>query len=132
MHESLLKIEIDWKFNVPNASHMGRAWETMVRTVRDVLQVLLKKQVLNHEGLSTVFCQVENIVNSRPLTYVSSDSHDLQPITPNDLPHMKETTVLPPGWFVAEDAYTRRRWRQVAYIAEAFWRRWSREYLASL
>ena len=31
-----------------------------------------------------------------------------------------------------EDAHSRRRWRQVQYLAEVFWRRWIREYLLRL
>ena len=48
----------------------------MIRSVRQVIQVLLKKQRLDDEGLATVMCQAENIVNSRPLTHVSEDAQD--------------------------------------------------------
>jgi len=33
---------------------------------------------------------------------------------------------------VKEDIYSRRRWRQVQYLADLFWRRWTREYLPTL
>ena len=40
--------------------------------------------------------------------------------------------LAPPGDFVAEDLYTRRRWRRVQYLADQFWTRWRREYLQNL
>ena len=32
---------IEFKMNVPNASHMGGVWERQIRTVRNVMSVLL-------------------------------------------------------------------------------------------
>ncbi|KAJ8403279.1 hypothetical protein AAFF_G00354960 [Aldrovandia affinis] len=36
---------------------------------------------------------------------------------------------MPPGLFRKEDLYCKRRWKQVQYIADLFWKRWIREYL---
>ncbi|KAK0144385.1 hypothetical protein N1851_017233 [Merluccius polli] len=46
---------------------------------------------------------------------------------------MKATVPLPPpGIFVAEDLYAKKRWRRVQYLAEQFWGRWRKEYLANI
>jgi hypothetical protein len=103
-----------------------------VRSIKQVLQVLLREQLLDDEGLNTVMCQAEFIVNSRPLSHVSEDASDPQPITPNHLLHLRAPTVFPLGVFDQKDLYSRRRWRQVAYMAEVFWSRWRREYLTTL
>jgi len=124
--------EIEWKYNPPGASHMGGVWERQIRTVRKVLSALLKEQVLDDESLNTVMCQAECIVNSRPLTAVSDDVSDLEALTPNHLLTLKHEPVLPPGIFVSQDSYSRRRWRQVQYMADIFWKRWTREYLPLL
>ena len=56
-----------------------------------------------------------------------------RPLTPNDLLTMKTGVVVqPPGEFQREDMYGRKRWRQVQYLANQFWTRWKREYLANL
>ncbi|KAK7913477.1 hypothetical protein WMY93_013688 [Mugilogobius chulae] len=34
--------------------------------------------------------------------------------------------------FSSADSYTRRRWKQVQYLADVFWRRWSQEYLSTM
>ena len=85
IHDHLLQHQIVWHFNPPRASHMGGVWERMIRTVRKVLNPLLKEQVLDDEGLVTLLCMVESIVNSRPLTPVSDDPCDSSALTPNGI-----------------------------------------------
>ena len=38
----------------------------------------------------------------------------------------------PPGLFQKEDSFSLRRWRQVQYLEDIFWKRWSKEYLPPL
>lgn len=84
------------------------------------------------EGLQTLFCEIEAILNSRPITTLSDDHHDLEPLTPNHILLLKSSPTLPPGLFQSSDVYNRRRWRQVQYLADLFWKRWSQEYLPLL
>lgn len=51
-------------------------------------------------------------------------------LTPNHLLLLKAKLLLPPGEW--NDIYSRRRWHQVQYLADLFWKRWTREYLPSL
>lgn len=130
--ERLSQNEIEWKYNPPGASHMGGVWERLIRSVRQVLNLLLKEQTLDDESLYTVMCLAEHIVNSRPLTVVSDDINDLEALTPVHLLNLRRQSVLPPGIFDQRDNYVKRRWKQVQYIADIFWRRWTREYLPLL
>ncbi|XP_041470151.1 uncharacterized protein LOC121419759 [Lytechinus variegatus] len=127
---------IDWSFNPPGASHYGGVWERQIRTIRKVLQAVLNEQYLRtcqtEEQLHTLMCEVEAIVNSRPLTRVSDDPGDLEVITPSSLLNMKRTSTLPPCKSTMGDIYARRRWKQMQHLADDFWRRWIREYLPSL
>ncbi|XP_038131095.1 uncharacterized protein LOC119776626 [Cyprinodon tularosa] len=131
IEEHLLQRETQWKFNPPAASHMGGVWERQIRSVRSILMSLAGQQILDDEGLTTLFCIIENIVNGRTLTKVSEDPRDSQPLTPNDLLLLRPECPLPPGHFVKQDLY-RRRWRQVQYLADIFWVRWVKEYLPNL
>ena len=45
---------------------------------------------------------------------------------------MKTRVVVPPGDFEDEGVYAKKRWRVVQYLANIFWSRWRKEYLASL
>ena len=80
----------------------------------------------------TLMCEVESILNARPLTKVSDDSRDLNALTPNHLLLLKSDAVLPPGIFDKSDQYCNKRWRQIQYMANVFWKRWMREYLPIL
>ena len=41
--------EIAWSFNPPTASHMGAAWERMIRSIRRTLDALMTTQTLTDE-----------------------------------------------------------------------------------
>ena len=124
--------KIEWIFNPPSASHMGGAWERMIRSVRQILKAILKEQLVSDEVLSTVMAEAVNILNSRPLTHNSDSPLDEQPLTPNHLLHLRPCPGLPPGIFDKDDLSCRRAWRQAQYLANLFWRRWTSEYLPTL
>ena len=128
----LLHRNISWKFNPPTASHMGGIWERQIRTIRKILGVLLKEQTLDDEGLSTLMCQIEAIINNRPLTRLSDDPRDMEPLTPNHLLLLRSGPTLPVGVFTEGDSFSRRRWRHIQYLANLFWTRWVKEYLPLL
>ncbi|KAK2910703.1 hypothetical protein Q8A73_008418 [Channa argus] len=123
---------IKWMFNPPSASHFGGVWERLIRSVRKVLSATLKDQSLDEEGLQTLLCEVEAILNSRPITTPSDDPNDLEALTPNHLLLLKTQPSIPQGVFQEDDLYSRRRWRQVQYMADLFWKRWVKEYLPEL
>ena len=130
--EKLQTENIEWSFNTPSASHHGGIWERLIRSVRSVLAGLMKDcgHVFDDEGLQTLICEVEAILNTRPITTVSSDPNDIEALTPNHLLTGKTKIVTPPpGCFQRHDLYMRRRWRRVQYAANLFWTRWRREYL---
>ena len=133
--EFLMKYSIQWVFNPPAASHMGGIWERQIRTARKVLSSLSHEYgyKLDDDSFQTLMCEVESIINSRPLTTVSSDPNDVDPLTPNHILTMKSSIVLPPpGNFQRADVYQRKRWRRVQYLANIFWSRWKKEFLATL
>ena len=139
IQNELLKVNCDWfsfKMNVPAASHMGGVWERMIRSVRNVLDALLRSNAsqLDDESLRTLMCEAEAVVNSRPLTVDSlNDPDSLSPLTPSHILTMKSKIVLsPPGVFLSADKYCRARWRRVQHLANEFWSRWRKEYLSSL
>ena len=127
---------VEFRMNIPNASYMGGVWERMIKSVRRVLAAILDQhgQNLDDELLCTFLVEAELVVNSRPLTYPDMNSPDSEePITPLQLLTLKAKVVYPPpGLFVKEDIYCRKRWRRVQYLADQFWIKWKKEYLPTL
>ncbi|CAI5670359.1 unnamed protein product [Oreochromis niloticus] len=134
--ESLRQLGCEFVMNPASASHMGGAWERQIRTIRSVLTSILdhSSKRLDTSSLRTYLYEVMAIINSRPLTtHLLNDPTGPQPLTPNHILTMKSSVVLPPpGEFVKEDLYLRKRWRKVQYLANEFWTRWKREYLLNL
>ena len=128
----LIQRGIVWSFNPPGASHFGGIWERQIKSIRKILTGICKEQNLTDESLITLMCEVESIINSRPITTISNDPNDLEPLTPNHLLLLKSPMALPPGVFNPQDCYSRKQWRQVQYLANVFWSRWIKEFLPLL
>ena len=104
--EKLRKQQIDWRFNPPGASHIGGVWERQIRTVRIILSNLLREHGnrLDDESLHTLLCEVESIVNSRPIAAISCDFRDPLPLSSSQILTVKTKVVLPPpGKFQRND-----------------------------
>lgn len=132
IQRALLQKGVDWSFNPPSSPHFGGVWERLIRLVKQSLCVVLRQQTLDDEALQTVLCEAEAILNDRPISNISNDPNDLEALTPNHLLLLKGNPALPPGLFERSDSYAKRRWRQVQYISDLFWKRWVREYLPLL
>ena len=130
--EHMAQKDVEWKFNPPSASHMGGMWERLIRSLRSALNSLSRLQTLTDESLATFVAETERILNDRPLTEVSDDIEDLEPLTPNHVLLAQRKHCFAPGVFVKEDGLLRRRWRQAQYLTDLFWKRWLKEYLPTL
>ena len=118
----LLENRCDFVMNVPYSSHRGGVWERQSRTTRSILNTVLTQFQgrLDTSTLRPFLYKAIAIINNRPLTQQClNDPKSLEPLTPNHLLTMK-TKILPPppGNFVPEDVYARKRWRRVQYLAE--------------
>ena len=107
---------VDWQFNPPLASHMGGLWERMIRAIRRVLCALLNSNTrMTDDVLHTIFCEVENIINSRPLTKASDDVNDESVITPNHFLLLSGNYSVP---WVRREAHTDVcKWRTSVWLA---------------
>ena len=107
IHEYLLQKDIRWIFNPPTGSHHGAVWERCIITIRKIMAALNKQQTIDDEGLNTFMCEIEAIVNGRPITTVSNDHRDKEPLTPNHLLLLRSSIDLPIGRFEKADLYAR-------------------------
>ena len=123
---------IRWHFNSPSAPHMGGAWERLVRSVKVALDVVLREQAPNEKVLLTLLAEVEHSINSRPLTNVSVDPRDQEALTPNHFLIGESSGHLRLDRYEAETSNPRKQFRIAQSFADAFWKRWIREYLPTL
>jgi hypothetical protein len=132
IHDFLLRNNTEWHFITPHAPHFGGVWESLVKSVKKALKAVLKEQVVTESVLRTTLIEVEAIINSRPLTYNSSDANDLTALTPGHFLHGGATYTGNIGKFPPQDVCNRKRWRQTQVLVDHIWKRWLREYLPNL
>ena len=122
---------ISWHFQIPSSPTMGGAWERLIRSVKQGLEISMKSRHPSFEVLETMMTEVEHTVNSRPLTEVSVDPNDLRSLTPNDFLHMHSVRV--PDWTKRNEIPSLKKfWHMSQVLANVFWQRWVKEYLPTL
>jgi len=130
--DHLTRNAIEWKFNPPSSPWMGGVWESLVKIVKRALKTVITDRLLTDEALTTFLCEVESVVNSRPLTSISDDPNDFDAITPNHFIINRSNDNTPLGNFDDKDLDSRRKWRKVQAVTNMYWKRFTREYLSTL
>lgn len=122
---------IFWKFNVPASPWWGGWWERLIRICKDLSKRMLGRKKLNLPQLETCMFEVEAIVNSRPLTYISEDQDDLVPLTPAMF-----LRDIPAAEFPEEKALDaqalRNQHRDLCKLRDELKSRFVKEYLSQL
>ena len=88
----------------------------MVKAAKKAIYAVIGERDVNDEGLITVFAEVESLLNSRLLTYQSSDPRDDVPLTPNHFLHGQMGGQLAPESFETTSLHPRQRWPKVQDI----------------
>lgn len=129
----LLKNEVEWKFIPPRAPHMGGLWERAVRSAKTHLVKVVGDAHLTYEQLYTILCQVEGVLNSRPLTALSDDPNDYSALTPGHFLIGDSLATFPERYPEDEVPVNRLKiYERLQAMLRHFWKRWSSEYLTSI
>ena len=149
MKEVFKASEFQEKFSKHNIKHIripaysawvGACWERMIGVIKSCLYKVVGRSAIDYFKLLTILSDVQNAVNSRPLTYRCADDSSLDIITPN---HFIKPYVDNSLLFKSEDenllkADTPCRKQVIKtlehreYLVEKFREMWYQEYLASL
>ncbi|XP_035986234.1 uncharacterized protein LOC118559686 [Fundulus heteroclitus] len=132
LKDQLSQHQISFKFNPPSAPHFGGIWEREIRSVKAALYATVQPHAIPEEVLRTVLIEVEGILNSKPLGYVSSDVADADPVTPNLLLMGRLDPSLPQAVYEESELLSRKRWKHSQILADQFWKYFIRHYLPTL
>ncbi|XP_049878088.1 uncharacterized protein LOC126375230 isoform X6 [Pectinophora gossypiella] len=121
---------IKFTFNPPYSPTFGGLWEAGVKSAKHHVKRIVGNANLTFEELSTLFTQIEAILNSRPLTPLSHDPNDLSPLTPGHFLIGRPLTSLPapPG----DNMKLKNRYILIENLRQRFWERWRHEYLSEM
>jgi len=132
IRQFLCEQETTWNFIPPNAPHFGGLWEAAVKAAKYHMARIIGSAHLTFEEIQTVLAEVEAILNSRPLTQLSSDPSDLAYLSPGHFLVGTAMNGLPCRDLCDINENRLTRWQRVNQIRQHFWKRWSTEYLHSL
>ncbi|GFX75326.1 integrase catalytic domain-containing protein [Trichonephila clavipes] len=123
---------IEWKFIPPRAPFFGGLWEASVKSIKYHLRRVVSGSNLTYEEFLTVCIQIEGILNSRPLCLLSSNSDDLNTLTPaHFLIGRSMTSVVEPNLIeLKENAL--KKWQRITRLVQLIWNKWHRCYLSEL
>lgn len=134
-------IGITWQFNVERAPWWGGAFERLVRSTKRCLKKLIGRAHISLDELTTVLAEIEAVLNSRPLSYVSTEDLE-EPITPSHLVVGRRILSLPDNLsymcdpddkeFNLDANQMTARVRHLNNVLNHFWKRWRTEYLSCL
>ncbi|XP_058810958.1 uncharacterized protein LOC131675834 [Topomyia yanbarensis] len=123
---------IQWHFSPPSAPHLGDIWEAAVRSAKKHLLKVIGENPVSPEDFTTLLVQVERCLNSRPLTSMSEDPNDLEPLTPSHFLVGASLQALPEPNLENVQLNRLNKWQLMQRKLQDFWRRWRREYLCQL
>ncbi|KYN50081.1 Pro-Pol polyprotein, partial [Cyphomyrmex costatus] len=132
IHNYCMKQAIQWHFIPPYSPHMGGIWEAGIKSVKTHLRKILGEALLSFEEMYTILTQIEAVLNSRPLTPLSTDPTDLQALTPGHFLIGAPLNAIPQCSLTEMPNNRLNRFQYLTKLVQSFWSRWSREYLSTL
>ncbi|EYC20167.1 hypothetical protein Y032_0022g485 [Ancylostoma ceylanicum] len=143
----LAKHSIQWNFIPPASPWMGGAWERMVGTVKRALLKTIGRRKVTEEILATFLCEIESVVNSRPLTVIGNHDDINDVLRPVDFIYKSirhGTEVIPqeeqcqddppfqPTPEISTQLDAKRAILEAEKLTAKFWEKWKTEYLIEL
>jgi len=132
LREYGVKKKIKWIFQPPSAPHWGGVHESLVKSVKRTLYRTLtdissRNRYLKEDEFRTLMADITGFLNSRPLTYESSDVDDFRALTPNHFLLQRASASAPPGEFSIPNQ--RDHFKFIQHVSNLVWSRWIKEYL---
>lgn len=124
--------DIKFSFIPPYAPHFGGLWEAGIKSCKGHVRRVVRNANLTFEEFSTVLAQIEAILNSRPLTPMSSEPNDFLPLSPGHFLVGRPLTAPASNNLDTVPMNRLSRYEKVEQMRQHFWARWSKEYVSEL
>ncbi|XP_050300157.1 uncharacterized protein LOC126738766 [Anthonomus grandis grandis] len=124
--------KIEWQFILSRSPHQGGLCESTVKSAKRLIQRVIGSKNLTFEQTSTIFCQVEAVLISRPLTPLSLSQNDLQILTPGYFLIGASPNAVPQQKIFCVPTNILNKYHMLQQMVQHFWQRWSLEYLTTL
>lgn len=128
------ELDIEWHFIAAYSPHQGGIWEAGIKSAKHLLLKVIETSptTLTFEDNCTVISQIECLLNSRPLTQMSTDPNDVSALTPSHFLIGRVSNSLPYPELVETQTNRLDTYEKIEKLKQVFWNRWSREYLCEL
>ncbi|XP_065367154.1 uncharacterized protein LOC135959932 [Calliphora vicina] len=114
------------------APHFGGLWEAAVKSAKGHLTRTLDNTRLTYEELATAMIDIEAILNSRPISPLSSDPSDFEALTPGHFLIGAPLRSLPERDVPPIEINKLEYWARISAIKQQFWKKWSHDYINEL
>ncbi|XP_041989097.1 uncharacterized protein LOC121740468 [Aricia agestis] len=122
---------IKFIFTPSYAPHFGGIWEAGVKSAKHHIRRVMGNSHLTFEEITTLFAQVEAILNSRPLCPLSSSPDDFLFLSPGHFLIGRPLNALPSASCDSKEPQV-KRYERLEQIRQHFWGRWQNEYICEL
>lgn len=121
-----------WSLIPPRSPHFGGIWEASVKSFKHHMQRTVGDTLFTLEEFNTFVIEVEAILNSKPLTFMSTDSDDPLVLTPAHFLINASLQSIPEYDFTNINVNRLSTWQHIQQVKQHFWKRWNKEYLNEL
>ncbi|XP_055543032.1 uncharacterized protein LOC129728608 [Wyeomyia smithii] len=123
---------IRWHFNPPRASHFGGLWKAAIKSAQKHFVRVRGTHTLAYDDMTTLLCQIESCLNSRPIVPLSDDPTNFEPLTPGHFLTGSCLKSVPDSDLSKISSNRLRQWHLVQKLFQNLWKRWLLEYLSTL
>ena len=120
-----------WNFTPADAPWQNGTSESLIKSVKRALTAAIGESILTFSELQTVFFEVANLINERPIGRQPTSPEDGSYLCPNDLLLGRSTARVPSGPF-KETVNPKHRFEFIQRIIDGFWKKWTTLHFPNL
>ena len=131
IRKEISKWNAQWIFATAASPFRNATSERMVRSIKEGLAAVIKKDTLTFPELSTVLLEISAYINNRPIGFLSDDCNDdMKPISPSLLTIGREIEII--GDYQGKNPSLKQLYDYRTKVVTNFLKNWTALYLQNL